>query len=131
MQIILNANNYIIGYTTIGNTVGGIDVDNIPEEVKQNPFCYKYNKGEYVFDDSYIKKEQEKETAQKEYDSIIKWMQDTIHIPLAVLTGEMETDSQDYIDYFAEYTIKKQRKQDLEKYLNIDDSNKQLNQIRR
>ena len=124
MQIILNENNYIIGYTTIGNTVGGIDVDNIPEDVKQNPYCYKYNKGKFVYDDSYVKEKQKQEDAQKEYDSIIKWMQDTIHIPLAVLTGETETDSQDYIDYLAEYTIKKQRKESLAKYLNIDGSNK-------
>lgn len=55
MQLIVNKDNAIVGIVVIGEKVeNAIEVENIPDEVKENWNIYKYINGEYIKDEALI-----------------------------------------------------------------------------
>ena len=52
MQILLNETNTVLAYCTVGGFDGGLEVENIPEEVKANCTTFKYMDGEFIKDTS-------------------------------------------------------------------------------
>ncbi len=109
MQIKLNAENFVTGYAIIGGIQGGIAVADIPQEVRENCMSYKYVDSEFVFDDSKIKQAENKLALQQELQSIHQWFEDTDYIVLKVFRGNwLETDER-YVEYKAEYIVKKNR----------------------
>ena len=109
MQIKIDENNYIIGYAIIGSIENGIEINDIPKDVQENPHCYKYIDGVFVFNDT-IENEQEKEKLlQQELVDIKKWMNDTDYYILKVFRGNWLPDDPRYLDYLNQYNIKKAR----------------------
>lgn len=61
MQIKINPNGYVIGYAILGGIENGVDVEDIPLEVRGNPHIYKYIDGEFILDENVVnEKEKEK-----------------------------------------------------------------------
>lgn len=54
MNILLNFQNMIISCARVGGFAGGIDVDDIPDEVWNNPSAWKYINGKYVPNENYV-----------------------------------------------------------------------------
>ena len=52
MMIKIDSNNIIISWCTVGGIEGGLNVENIPDEVKANCTLYKYIDGEFVKDNT-------------------------------------------------------------------------------
>ena len=65
MMIKIDSNNIITAWCTVGGIEGGLSVENIPEEVKENCTLYKYIDGEFVKDNT-AELEQAKEVKLKE-----------------------------------------------------------------
>lgn len=50
MQILLNEDNTVLAYCIVGSFDGGLEVKNIPDEVKENCTLYKFINGEFIKD---------------------------------------------------------------------------------
>lgn len=114
MQLELNKDNFIIGYTTSGTQVNAVEVGAIPKAVIDDYTNYQYINGQFVFNDSYATKQIEIESAKIELAEIKKWFDDTDYIPLKVIRGNWSANDTRYIEYCAEYNHKKARKDTLE-----------------
>lgn len=119
MQIQINNDNLITGYAVIGEIENGIEVDKIPKEVLENCRKYKYIKGEFIFDDSFIKTKDDKINLQAELQSILKWFADTDYICNKVIRGNWQETDERFIEYKAEYLEKYERKEEIENLLEV------------
>ena len=80
MKISINADNYIIGYATVGEIIDGIDVE-YDENVFEYGFeFYRYERGEIFFDkekyDTFIKneeKQKQREELRGQIDELEEW----------------------------------------------------------
>ena len=60
MMIKIDSNNIIISWCTVGGIEGGLNVENIPEEVKTAPIGkYKYVGGKFVVNADYTEPTEE------------------------------------------------------------------------
>ena len=60
MMIKIDSNNIITAWCTVGGIEGGLNVGNIPEEVKTAPIgMYKYVGGKFVINTSYAEPTEE------------------------------------------------------------------------
>lgn len=55
-QIIIDENN-VVSCCSIGGYIGGIDVENIPDEVMKNPCKWKYENGSFIPNEDYVEEE--------------------------------------------------------------------------
>lgn len=62
-QITIDENN-IITCCSIGGYIGGIDVENIPDEVMENPGKWKFIDGGFFPNEDYIEEELSEETEE-------------------------------------------------------------------
>ena len=119
MRILLDANNYIIGYEEKGLTNGFIECSNIPSDFYENYLSYKYIDDEFIFDANKGLTVSEVQGLYSELADILKWFTDTDYMVNKITRGNWETTDQRWIDYLVEYDIKHARKEEIEAILNI------------
>lgn len=55
-QIIIDENN-VVRCCSIGGYIGGINIENIPDEVMNNPRKWKYENGRFIINEDYVEEE--------------------------------------------------------------------------
>lgn len=55
-QIIIDENN-VVSCCSIGGYIGGINIENIPDEVMKNPRKWKYENGGFILNEDYVEEE--------------------------------------------------------------------------
>ena len=114
MQILIDKNNLIIGYATIGNIENGINIEIIPQEVQNKPMSYKYVEGKFIYDSNFIDKNVQTELLQKEMQKIKTWFSETDYKALKVFRGNWSITDSRYLSYVEEYNLKKARYDEIE-----------------
>ena len=66
MKIKLDEQNYVVGYCTIGDIIGSIEVQSVPSDFEDLYFAYQYDNGEFTFDESKIE-EIDEEQIERDY----------------------------------------------------------------
>ena len=114
MQILIDKNNLIIGYATIGNIENGINIEIIPQEVQNKPMSYKYVEGKFIYDSNFIDKNVQTELLQKEMQKIKTWFSETDYKALKVFRGNWSITDSRYLSYVEEYNLKKAHYDEIE-----------------